>query len=417
MHASMTLGAAVTTGDEPGPLDKNTKKVSEGRRGRYALRDFLRSFTKLHRIAKCGHVHVDRAPTVRLVKTASGRAWFEGVLVCHNLWVCPVCADRIAQKRAANLEDLMGRWILSGGALCFQTLTLPHSFGDGLGPTLSAVTESFRGVLSGRGWKDIEARFGIEGHLRVLEVTVGKNGWHPHLHILFFTKSPLPPEQLRHLQGLIYDAFRRRVTRRGLKSPDPRNCPLLPVGSKGLGRYLAKVTAAAELACWHTKKGRNGNRSPFQLLNDAMVNAEPSDLALWAEWEETMPGRRQMTWSKGFEKRLKALPQGSQQADEGIDEKFGVARISRELWRRIRRRRGLDTAVLEAAELGGYEPAARLLLTVVGSDLDDFSMLHFIQEPEPPPKRTIAELIGIGSGRPSELRSPTPEEALCLALD
>ena len=32
------------------------------------------------------------------------------------------------------------------------------------------------------------------GHIKALEVTHGRNGWHPHYHILIFTHQELPPD-------------------------------------------------------------------------------------------------------------------------------------------------------------------------------------------------------------------------------
>ena len=32
------------------------------------------------------------------------------------------------------------------------------------------------------------------GHIKALEVTHGRNGWHPHYHILIFTKQELPKD-------------------------------------------------------------------------------------------------------------------------------------------------------------------------------------------------------------------------------
>jgi len=381
MATTMALGTAAASGSVA--LDTETQKVSgEGRRRLYRLRDYLRDITTVRRCAKCGHVPVDHVPTVHLVQSQSGQARFSGVMVCNSLWICPVCSDRIARKRAKNLTDLLTRWVLARGGLCFQTFTMPHKNEDALDATVSAVTQAFRGVLAGRAWHRIEQVFGIEGHVRVLEATVGPNGWHPHLHVLLFTKAPLSAARLQALHRELFQRLSRALAHRGFDVPDPRNCPLKAVADTGIGGYVAKVSAAAELTCWHTKLGRKGNRSPFQVLHDAMTNGGPRDLALWDEWERTMPGRRQMTWSKGFEKRLRALPQPREPGEEKPEreEVKTIARLSHALWARVRRRRGLDVAALEAVESGGYAAAARLLKSTVGQGLDDFELIHFARD-------------------------------------
>ncbi|MGE0440841.1 MAG: protein rep [Gemmatimonadales bacterium] len=389
----MTTAKALGTGSnaDPAPLDTETQKVSgAGRRKLHQLRDFLRGITKVNRCTKCGHVAVDHVSTVHLVQSSSGQARYSGVMACNSLWLCPVCSDRIARKRARNLTDLLGRWVFARGGLCFQTFTMPHRIGDPLESTVSAVTRAFRGVLAGRAWHRIERKFGVEGHVRVLEATVGPNGWHPHLHVLFFTKAPLSPEQLQALHLELFERFSRTLARRGFDVPDPKNCPLKAVDDTGIGGYVAKVSAAAELTCWHTKLGRRANRSPFQVLHDAMAYGDPRDFALWGEWERTMPGRRQMTWAKGFEKKVRALPAppAAELAEEDGELK-SIARLSHALWGRIRRRKGLDLAALEAVEVGGYQAAARLLKATVGQDLDDFEVFHFAD--------TSADLVGLSN--------------------
>ena len=394
-------------------LDKKTNKVSAdsktnkvpaptdtefraNRRRQYQLREFLRGITKVARCTKCGHVIVEHVPTVHLMQARSGQARFSGVMACNSLWLCPVCSERIARKRGKALNEDLARWGFAGGGLGHQTFTIPHHIGDSLKSTVGAVTRAFRGLLSGRAWHRIEREFGIEGHVRFLEVTVGPNGWHPHLHVLFFTERLLSSERFFKLGQALYERFSKALSRRGVPVPDPRNCPLIRANNTGVGAYVAKVSAAAELTSWHTKLGRQGNRSPFQVLLDASQSAKPGDLSLWREWELVMPGRRQMTWSKGFVKKLRALPmpveapepaeprepgeEDPEDEQEEVEELRTLARISQTLWSRIRSRRGLDVAVLEAAESGGYDGAAHVLRLAVGKDLADFEQVHFTRD-------------------------------------
>jgi hypothetical protein len=103
-----------------------------------------------------------------------------------------------------------------------------------------------------------------------------------------------------------------------------------------------------------------------------------------------------MTWSKGFVKKLRALPmpveapepaeprepgeEDPEDEQEEVEELRTLARISQTLWSRIRSRRGLDVAVLEAAESGGYDGAAHVLRLAVGKDLADFEQVHFTRD-------------------------------------
>jgi hypothetical protein len=55
------------------------------------------------------------------------------------------------------------------------------------------MQDCWAAVLKGGPWRRICAQFGIEGQVRVVEVTWGDTfGWHPHLH-LSFRQPHLPP--------------------------------------------------------------------------------------------------------------------------------------------------------------------------------------------------------------------------------
>ena len=67
------------------------------------------------------------------------------------------------------------------------------------GDNLESLLLGFRGALKRffngtRKSKAIWADMGKIGHIKALEVTHGRNGWHPHYHILIFTKQELPKD-------------------------------------------------------------------------------------------------------------------------------------------------------------------------------------------------------------------------------
>lgn len=75
--------------------------------------------------------------------------------------------------------------------LTFITFTLPHVATDSLDELLEAVDKAWRNVISGGGWQNgIKTDFGVIGQIKAVEATVGRHGWHPHLHVLFFHNCP-----------------------------------------------------------------------------------------------------------------------------------------------------------------------------------------------------------------------------------
>ena len=364
---------------QPQPaLDKNTNTVSQsGREQRYALRDGLREITTIPRVAKCGHVHIGRLPSVHLVKDESGTARYQGVLTCGNIWTCPECSARLGGKRAQRLTNYLTAWMARDGQVLFLTLTMPHDFADALEVSCSTMQRAFTRILSGRRWQELKTRYGITGLVRALEVTLGINGWHPHMHVLLFLDRRLDRLERDALQAILFQTHSAAVTKAGFRAPDIRNCPLKAVASENIGEYIAKISAARELTSSHTKQARQGGRTPFQLLADAVKNNDPKDRARWHEWEHVMPGRRQLTWSRGMEATLKTLASDLLEDERRRRHVTTVAIISRPLWERIRRRPGLPARLLDIVEGFGYEAALELLRRTAGKDFSDLPWAHF----------------------------------------
>ena len=137
------------------------------------------------------------------------------------------------------------------------------------------------------------------------------------------------------------------------------------------GAYIAKTqdgrSPGNELARADLKQGRDGSRTPFEILDDfrwtgyAGTEEDPGDLRLWHEYELATKGHRCITWSHGLRKILAV----EERSDEEIaaDDVGGqdIACIGPEVWRRIVAVPGLDSAVLDAAESGGLDGMNALL--------------------------------------------------------
>lgn len=134
------------------------------------------------------------SPTVE-VRYLNNRAWYAGLMRCGSPWLCPLCAAKIAAARVDELSQLLHN--LSATALPFLlTYTASHDRQTRLAEMLSRMSESFRGMKSGRKWQDIKEEFQMIGSVRTLEITWGPDsGWHPHYHeILLCDADVLLPD-------------------------------------------------------------------------------------------------------------------------------------------------------------------------------------------------------------------------------
>lgn len=217
--------------------------------------------------------------------------------------------------RAEELQALNDAHRATGGHLYLATLTLPHDEGDSLKPLRKQVSRAWSNVTRGAPWARWKGRAGIVGTVRALEVTHGANGWHPHLHVALYCALELTDAARAELCEFLARQWRRYVTER---TPEGRvyrapsvehGVTVQPLAS---AQYLAKMGLAAELTLSGTKEGREGHRTPWQVLRDLTVAAFSKgdtleDRQLWGEFARSMKGARQLTYSKGLRQRY-ALP-------------------------------------------------------------------------------------------------------------
>jgi hypothetical protein len=283
---------------------------------------------------------------------------------CGLTWLCPVCASKIAARRAEEVEQALTAHLAGGGGAEFLTLTLPHTAGDRLAHTRQLAADGWKKVQQGRGWKALKTNAGIVGTVRALEVTQGANGWHPHLHVLLFTQRHLDRDERQQADDALFASWRRAVVAQGHAAPQSQCTTLEPVTDSEIARYATKVGTVLELTQGASKQGRNGSRTPFEILADFLIHGDADDLALWQEYELAMRGARQLTWSRGLKARY-ALPDVSDEtlAQQEVGGEL-VALIAADEWGMVVATAGMRVRLLEAAERGGADAVDALLATL-----------------------------------------------------
>lgn len=363
------------------------------RRRRYRLRGFLWQESSIRRVRLCGRVPArgnptgPRAPEVRL---AGGVAHYAGVGRCGSVWACPVCSPKIRHGRAQEADQMMQSWLglhwgdgrscdLSDrgptGQVLFLTLTLPHDFGEACADLLTTIKLGWRAVFSGRRWQEDKERFRVAHYIRAIDITYGRNGWHPHFHVALFVEVPLSASQISELADRIYGRYADAVEKRGHRRPsrkhgidlEPARC------ASDLSRYLAKVEGvrsgtriALELMRGDLKEGRIGGRTPFEILASAAATGDAEDLAGWHEWEKATKGSHFMQCSRGL-RRVTATPERTDEAI--VEEEVGgevVYTFGPPEWAMATRRRGGLIDVLDAAEAAGRKGVEQLILGWMG---------------------------------------------------
>lgn len=304
-------------------------------------------------------------------------AHFSGTERCASIWACPTCAAVVRSERAREIDEAVQAWQERGGHLVFATFTLRHKREDPLALTLDVVLKGWRRMLAGDPWQGFQVRHGVHGYVRSVEVTLGENGWHPHVHALLFVEGEVSEAVTAAMQAWLYDRWARIVTRLGARLPSKEHgVDVKAADAQGrvVARYLAKVQdegarakIGMEVARFDLKRSRSaGGMMPFELLD-----ADADDGAarrLWIEYVHATKGRRAITWSKGLRARLIKEPERTdQEVLDAVEASPLLFTVPRERWAKCQNAPTVLAGALDLVEAGQVE-AARVLLGGVWSD-------------------------------------------------
>lgn len=334
---------------------------------RFAMQSAARSVLPGHRVGCCLRRR-QGGKDVEVWKAAgTGAAHYKKLQTCGSVWVCPICAAKISEKRRAELVSAVATHKAQGGAVLLLTLTNPHERGNKLSDLLEGQTQAFTRFLKGRVWDLLANRIGLVGHVRAWEVTHGVNGWHPHFHVLLFVREGL---DLASLHRDLLARWQSCCEKAGLHRPSDAHGIRLDDGTHA-ARYAAKWGIEQEMTKGHiAKKAKSGGSSPFDLLRRVLADRSDKQAAfLFREFAEAFHGRRQLVWSKGLKDRFSIQAVADELIAEGGDEesvRLGV--LSVEDWRRVLWVEG-RSIVLELARHGW--PAVELYLGGLRRSLGD----------------------------------------------
>lgn len=195
------------------------------------------------------------------------------------------------------------------------TLTLPHDEGDALKPLRRAVAKAWTACTRGAPWKRWRERLEMVGTVRALEVTHGRNGWHPHLHVAIYAAKAWSDDERGALRLWLGKQWAHAVTHPPEGEPAYRAPSIdhgVTVQALRGSEYLAKMGLGHELASTSTKAGRAEHRTPWQILRDLTAFAYADDVRedliksnrrLWREFANGIRGARQLTFSVGLRSR------------------------------------------------------------------------------------------------------------------
>jgi hypothetical protein len=299
---------------------------------------------------------------IDIYKREKGSFSYGGLITCGSVWVCPVCASKIAEHRRVDLKkalDLVPELFFPGGEVYHLTLTAPHHMGESLLSLLDKMAHARRLMLNRKPWKRFERELGLRGSIRALEVTYGHlNGWHVHFHVLLIVAAA-SIGSLDELKNEVFQQWRPACQTAGLEAPSEKHGVDFAHGESA-SDYVAKWGVEDEMTKGHIKQGFDGNLSPFQFL-DKFIEGDDRYKALFQEFDKAFKGRRQLVWSKGLRDLLSIEPEKTDEeiADGQEPDAKLFANITARQWSMILRKEKRGQ-VLEACR-GGIESLKKYL--------------------------------------------------------
>ena len=288
-----------------------TSRPKKGGPSRFKLQRFAASIARHGGLSSCFWLMAFGGVGVQIkgAKAEGGgydKTRLGGLAVCGS-HLCPVCGPRVASIRTEEVKAVLAKAKAEGLHPIMITLTLRHGPEDDLGTLMKAMKSGLRRWKQHRKYKD--AKPSIFGVIAATETTHGRNGWHPHHHLIALVKADTQAKALRLVASL------RKAWEASLKA-EGRDCGrsgFKATMAESASKYVAKWDAAPEVAKAHEKKGRQGGRSPSELLRDA-YDGDKRAAVLWGQYAAAMKGKSVLRFSQGLKAWAGLLDKSDEEA-------------------------------------------------------------------------------------------------------
>lgn len=273
----------------------------------FILQDQSAKLLSKERVVHCLKKRIDKTK-LRDVKYNENRkkAHWSNVQRCGSVWICPVCAKQITEKRRNELQTGLKKWREMGNFAYLMTLTFSHSSDQPLKGLLDGQRKALKRFYETTKVQAIFKSIGVEFKIKALEITYGSNGWHPHNHILLLSTEYLGISAFVQAEKELAELWIKACIRSGLNAPSMKYGLDLRDGSYA-EKYVSKWGLEQEMTKGNIKKGRGSSITPFDFLQLSIEDEiifDKNSSKLWQEFGVAIKGSRQLEWGRGLKKFL-----------------------------------------------------------------------------------------------------------------
>jgi hypothetical protein len=137
------------------------------------------------KVGNCGAHPLPMAEYVEVVSRGKRKRHMNGLCHCGRFQVCPCCTPFIMAQRLEELVAVAEGLMQDPGLRFFMvTLTVRHRLGAHWKPLVDVLRSMVSSLRQGHKWRE-----SVEGFVRLLETTYGRNGHHPHEHLVLTCRA------------------------------------------------------------------------------------------------------------------------------------------------------------------------------------------------------------------------------------
>ena len=343
---------------------ENEQPSMDDRFLRYQMQSVAKHILPRNRVGICLRHQIEKYGNVDLYKHRSTqKAFYGGLMVCGNVWVCPVCASKISERRRVELKKAFKAHLDTGGYCTMVTLTFSHSSRDKLDDLLLALGKSMATFSRGKRHDNFRKEIGLIGKIRAFEITYGENGWHPHIHLLLMHSIEIEPWEWTNMEDKLYSMWSGACAKSGLETSREHGLKIHDAAeaSTYIGKWGdimdKRWGTDSEMTKANIKKGRAGSLTPFDFLRRVIEDGDLEYEDKFREYAKAVKGKQQLVWSKGLKaKYLIEEKTDEEVATEKVESADLLGVIDWRDWKYILQN-NLRFKLLQEVEEHGYEIA------------------------------------------------------------